>query len=204
MNMKVGKGTQVLTWFSSLTKGVVSKWQGRKTAKHKHEIVTPPGGGIEFKKLGRGYWGAVSQYIPDGKGRINIVKKIAKKNYSDQEVRILTKLRGSDHCISMEKQWSDDKYHYIAMADAGLDIGRLVYRKSGRVGVYKKLNPLVGIFKRNEGFIGINEVSNERLLFKSVFLQSLEGLRYMHEKKIVHRDIKPSSNYSAPSKGALL
>ncbi len=197
--MKIGKGAQVRIFLSSLVEGVVKKWRGRKTVRHKSDKAHLLNGqGTEFKKLGKGYWGSVSQFFTGNEGPLKVVKKIDIKNYSDKEVKILERLGGHEHCVSLEKQWWDDKYHYIGMEDAGLDIGRLVYRKHGAVGVYKKANPFVGLFRRGDGFRAIDEVKSEKLFFKSLLFQSLQGLGHMHEKQIVHRDIKPSNIMITP------
>jgi serine/threonine protein kinase len=102
-------------------------------------------------------------------GNVYKYNKHALKRYDDDakkdyllEVKFLEILKHKN-IIKMYEKMSDDNYHYLVLELCGESIADIIYEKNGI--------PKIRVAKR-------------------IMRETLEGLKYMHECGIIHRDIK--------------
>ena len=119
-------------------------------------------------KIGAGCFSKVYKGFHNKTKNIVAIKKIKNKNinekYIEREINIISKL---DHpnIIKMYEVISNKKYHYLV----------LEYCNMGDLSTYLEKNLL-------------NEFSS-----KKIFIQLVEGLKYLYKNQIMHRDLKPQN-----------
>uniref|UniRef100_A0A7S3CRH9 non-specific serine/threonine protein kinase n=1 Tax=Strombidium rassoulzadegani TaxID=1082188 RepID=A0A7S3CRH9_9SPIT len=152
------------------------------------------------KLLGRGSWGTC---VFEGKlkGRVVAVKRVLNQHQllAEQEIEFLQKVDLHPNLLTYFHQESDEVFIYLAVEKCEGDLEHLVNLmrlhfedKLGQPEVlnsipYLKNNNLIGVFNER-----IQLLQSPRFI-RSLMKQMLEGIKYLHENNIVHRDIKPNN-----------
>ena len=123
------------------------------------------------KKIGKGCFGKVymaTQVLTNTSVALKMIPKTSIKNKNtrekiEKEVEILKRVNDSKHVIKLFEVFEDKEYVYLVFE----------YLENGDLIRYFKKNPL---FEEED--------------LKDFFKQVVEGVQYIHNKKIIHRDIK--------------
>lgn len=132
---------------------------------------------IELDVLGEGAGGSVSRCRLKNGSKIFALKTIISDNCADTQKQILRELQFNKSC----KSPNIVKYYGMFLNEANASICISMEYMGGRSldAIYKKV-------KKRGGRIG------EKVLGK-VAESVLQGLSYLHENRIIHRDIKPQN-----------
>ena len=124
------------------------------------------------RSIGRGAFGKVNLALHILSGHLVAIKSFNKKknnfpiNRIKYEIKIMQKLRNNKKIVKLLEYFENEKYFFIIMENI---IGG---------------NLLNAINK-------MNKLSEE--LSRNIFIQLIETIKYIHNKGIVHRDIKPDN-----------